>query len=64
LTFAQYIVFAEEMYKSTVNDNAEGFPKFAGDTYPLGVIGVTFVSTFVNSGDQSLVQWVLVVFNS
>ena len=34
LTFAQYIVFIEEMYESAVNDNAEDFPKVAVDTYP------------------------------
>ena len=51
LTFAQYIVLAEEMYDSTVNDNAEDFPWVAVDAYPPVVIGVTFV----NWDDQSLV---------
>ena len=55
LTFAQDIVFAEEMYESAVNDNAELFPKFAVDTFPPVVSGVKFVSTFVYWGDQSLV---------
>ena len=55
MTFAQYIVFIEEMYESSVNDNAEDFPKVAVDAYPTVVIGVTFVSTFVDWGDQSLV---------
>ena len=26
-TFAQYVVFTEEMYESAINDNAEDFPK-------------------------------------
>ena len=39
MTFAQYIVFTEEMYKSAVNDNAEDFPKVAVDAYPTVVIG-------------------------
>ena len=47
MTFAQYIVLIEEMYRSTVNDTAEDFPKV--------VIGVKFVSTFVDWGDPSLV---------
>ena len=55
MTFAQYIDFTEEMYKSAVNDHAEDFPKFAVDTYSTVVIGVKFVSTFVDCGDQSLV---------
>ena len=54
MTSAYYIVFTEEMYES-VNDNAEDFPKFAVDAYPTVVIGVKFVSTFVDWGDQSLV---------
>ena len=55
MTFAQYIVFTVEMYESAVNDNAEDFPKVAVDAYPMAVIGVKFVSTFVDWGDQSLV---------
>ena len=55
MTFAQYIVFIEEMYESAVNDNAEDFPKVTVDTYSTVVIGVKFVSTFVDWGDQSLV---------
>ena len=55
LTFAQYIVFIKEMYESAVNDNAEDFPKVTVDAYPTVVIGVKFVSTFVDWGDQSLV---------
>lgn len=43
------------MYESAVNDNAEDFPKVAVDAYPTVVIGVKFVSTFVDWGDQSLV---------
>ena len=35
--------------------NAEDFPKVAVDTYPTVVIGVKFVSTFVDWGDQSVV---------
>ena len=55
VTFAQYIVFTEEMYKSAVNDDAEDFPKVTVDTYPYTVvIGVKFVFTFVDWGDQSL----------
>ena len=55
LTFAQYIVFIEEMYESAVNDNAGNFPKVTVDAYSTVVIGVKFVSTFVDWGDQSLV---------
>ena len=55
MTFAQYIVFIEEMYESAVNDNAEDFPKVAVDEYHKVVIGVKFVSTFVDWGDQSWV---------
>ena len=54
LTFAQYIAFTEEMYESAVNDNAYHFPKVAVDAYPTVVIGVKFVSTFVDWADQSL----------
>ena len=43
------------MYESAVNDNAEDFPKVAVDAYPTAVIGVKFVSTFMDWGDQSLV---------
>ena len=43
------------MYESSVNDNAEDFPKVAVDAYPPGVIRIKFVSTFVDWGDQSLV---------
>ena len=43
------------MYKSAVNDNAEDFPKVAVDAYPTVVIGVKFVSNFVDWDDQSLV---------
>jgi hypothetical protein len=39
------------MYESAVNDNAEDFPKVSVDAYP---IGIKFVSTFVDWGDQSL----------
>jgi hypothetical protein len=39
-TFAQYIVLAEEMYESAVNDNAEDFPKVAVDAYPTVVFSV------------------------
>ena len=55
MTFAQYIVFTEEMYESAVNDNAEYFPKVAVASYPTIVTGGKFVSTFVDWGDQSLV---------
>ena len=55
MTFAQYIVFTEKTYESAVNDNAEDFPNVAVDAYPTVVIGVKFVSTFVDWGDQSLV---------
>ena len=55
MAFAQYIVFIEEMYESAVNDNAEDFPKVTVDAYRPVVIGVKFVSTFVDWGDQSLV---------
>ena len=54
MIFAQYIVFAEEMYKSAVNDNAEDFPTVAVDAYPTVVNRVKFVSTFEDWGDQSL----------
>ena len=37
LTFAQYIVFAEDMYESAVNNNAEDFPKVTVDAYPMVV---------------------------
>ena len=47
--------FIEEMYESAVNDNAEDFLKVAVDAYPSVAIGVKFVSTFVDWGDQSLV---------
>ena len=43
------------MYESAVIDNAEDFPKVAVDGYPMVVIGVKFVSTFVDWGDQTLV---------
>ena len=43
------------MYNSAVNDNAENFPKVAVNAYPTVVIGVKFVFTFVDWGDQSLV---------
>ena len=55
MTFAQYIVFIEEMYESVVNDNAEDFPRVTVDAYSMVVIGVRFVSTFVDWGDQYLV---------
>ena len=55
MPFAQYIVFIEEMYESAVNDNAEDFPKVTVDAYSTVVIGVKYVSTFVDWGDQSLV---------
>ena len=55
MTFTQYIVLAEEKYQSADNDNAEDFPKVAVDGYPMVVIGVKFVSIFVDWGDQSLV---------
>ena len=42
------------MYKTAVNDNAEDFPKVAVAAQPTAVIGVKFVSTFVDWGDQSL----------
>ena len=48
LIFAHYIVFPGEMHESAVNDNAEDFPKVAVDAYPLVVIGVKFVSRFVD----------------
>ena len=48
MTFAQNIVFIEEMYESAVNDNAEDFPKVAVYAYPTLVIGVKFVYTFVD----------------
>ena len=54
MTFAQYIVFTEEMYESAVNVNAENFPKVAVDAYPTVVIGFKFFSTLVDWGDQSL----------
>ena len=38
MTFAQYIVFIEEMYESAVNDNAEDFPKVTVDAYSTVVI--------------------------
>ena len=43
------------MYGSAVNDNAEDFPKVAVDANPTVDIGVKFVSTFMDCGDQSLV---------
>ena len=55
MTFAQYIVLTEEMYKCSVNVNAEDFLKVAVDSYPTVVTGVKLFSTFVDSGDQSLV---------
>ena len=36
-------------------DDAGDFPKFAVDAYPTEVIGVKFVSTFMDWGDMSLV---------
>jgi hypothetical protein len=44
------------MWESAVNDNAEDFPKVAVDAYPTVVIGVTFLFTSVDWGDQSLVS--------
>ena len=55
MTFAQYIVFTEEMYESALNANAENFPKVDVDSYPIVVIWIKFVSTFVDWGDQSMV---------
>ena len=43
------------MYGSAVKDNAEDFPKVAVDAYPTEVIGVKFVSIFVDWGYQFLV---------
>ena len=43
------------MYESPVNGNEEDFPKVAVRAYPTVVIGVKFVSTFVDWGDQYLV---------
>ena len=43
------------MYESEVNDNAEDSPRVAVDTYPTVFIGVKFVSTFLDWGDQSLI---------
>ena len=56
MTFAQYIVFIEEMYESAVNDNAEDFPKVTVDAYSMVVIGVKFVSTFADWSDQAFVS--------
>ena len=55
MPFAQYIVFAEEMYESAVHDNAEDFATVDVDAYATVVIGVNFVSPFVDWDDQSLV---------
>jgi hypothetical protein len=41
---------AEEIYQCAVNHNAEDFPKVAVDAYPMVVIGVKFVSIFVDWG--------------
>ena len=49
------IAFNKKLYESAVNDNADDFPKVAVDAYTTVVIGVKFVSTFVDWGDQSLV---------
>ena len=43
------------MYESAVNENVEDFPKIAVDAYSTHIIGVKFVTTFVDWGDQSLV---------
>ena len=43
------------MYNFAVNDNADGFHKVSVDASPTVVIGVKYVSTFVDWGDQSLV---------
>ena len=51
----QHIVFTEEIYESTINDNAEDFPKVAIDAYPPVVIGVKCISAFEYWGDHSLV---------
>ena len=51
MTFAQYIVFTEEMYES-----AEDFPKVAVDAYPTVVIGANFFLQFGDWGHQSLVS--------
>ena len=55
MIFSQYIVFTEEIHKSAVNDNAQDFPKVAVDAYSTVVIGVKFVSSFVDWGDHPLV---------
>ena len=55
MTFAQYIVFTDEMYKAAVNDKAEYFPKVAVDAYHPLVIGIKFVLTPIHKSDQSLV---------
>ena len=38
-----------------INDNAKDFLKVAVNACPTVVIGVKFVSTFVDTGDQPLV---------
>ena len=43
------------MYESAVHDTTKHFPKVAVDAYRPVVIGVKFVSTFVDWGDRSLV---------
>ena len=55
MTFAQYIVFIEEMFESDVNDIAEDFPNVTVDAYSTVVIGCKVVSTFVDWGYLSLV---------
>ena len=45
----------DEMYQSDANDKADDFPKVAAGAYLTVVIGVKFVSTFVNWGYQSLI---------
>ena len=55
MTFAQYIVFTDQMLKSAVNDTAKDFSEIAADAYSTVIIGVKFVSTFVDWGDQTLV---------
>ena len=55
MTFAQYIVFAEEMYESDVNDNADVFPKDAVDAYPGSYWGQICLH-FVDWGDPSSVK--------
>ena len=55
MTFAQDIVFTEEMSESSVDDTPGDFSEFSADPYSTVIIGVRFVFTFVDWVDWAVV---------